>query len=107
MLTAVRVARVADRRPAQVNEEERRRAAVARAIAFDPALVLLEHPFDGLTARAAAELLEFLRGGETSTGGRRTVVITGQDLPPLVLRRIERVYRVSRAGTLETEAVHG
>ena len=107
MLAAVRIAGVADRRPAHVNEEQRRRAAVARALAFDPPLVLLEQPFDGLTARAAAELLEFVRGGETTGGGRRTVVITGQDLPPLVLRRIERLYRVSRAGALETEAVHG
>jgi ABC-type transporter Mla maintaining outer membrane lipid asymmetry ATPase subunit MlaF len=107
MLAAVRVAGAADRRPAQVNEEERRRAAVARAIAFDPPLVLLEQPFDGLTARTAAELLEFVRGGETTAGGRRTVVITAQDLPGVIVRRIERVYRVSRPGVLEREVVHG
>jgi ABC-type transporter Mla maintaining outer membrane lipid asymmetry ATPase subunit MlaF len=103
MLAAVRVAHVADLRPAQVNEEERRRAALARAIAFDPALLLLEQPFDGLTPRAATELLEFARGGETAEGGRRTVVITAQDLPGVVHRRIERVFRVTRAGALEAE----
>ena len=106
MLTAVRVAQVADLRPAQVNEEERRRAAIARAIAFDPPLLILEQPFDGLTARAAAELLEIVRGGETSAGGRRTVVITAQDLPPVIQRRVERLYRVTRAGALEAEPAH-
>ncbi len=106
MLAAARIAAVADRRPAQVNEEERRRAAVARAIAFDPPLVILEQPFDGLTPRAATELLEFVRGGETTQGGRRTVVITAQDLPAVIQRRIEQVYRVTRAGVLELEPAH-
>lgn len=103
MLAATRIAAIAGRRPATVNEEERRRAAVARATAFDPPLVILEQPFDGLTARAAAELLEFVRGGDVSQGGRRTVVITAQDLPAVVLRRVERVYRLTRTGMLEAE----
>jgi ABC-type transporter Mla maintaining outer membrane lipid asymmetry ATPase subunit MlaF len=106
MLAAARIAHGADRRPAQVNEEERRRAAVARAIAFDPPLVILEQPFDGLTPRAATELLELVRGGETTQGGRRTVVITAQDLPAVIHRRLERVYRVTRAGVLELEPAH-
>lgn len=103
MLAAVRAAAVAHRRPAHVNEEERRRAAFARAMAFDPALLVLEQPFDGLTARAASELLEFARGGETAEGARRTILITGQELPSVVHRRIEHVYRLTRAGTLELE----
>src|SRR5689334_12916914 len=103
MLTAVRVAAAAQRRPAQANEEERRRAAIARATAFDPALVIMEQPFDGLTARAAAELLEFVRGGETAEGARRTILITGQELPAVIHRRIERTYRLTRAGALELE----
>ncbi len=93
----------AQRRPAQANEEERRRAAIARATAFDPALVIMEQPFDGLTARAAAELLEFVRGGETAEGARRTILITGQELPAVIHRRIERTYRLTRAGALELE----
>jgi len=103
MLTAVRVAQAAQRRPAQANEEERRRAAIARATAFDPALVIMEQPFDGLTARASAELLEFVRGGETADGARRTILITGQELPAVIHRRIERTYRLTRAGALELE----
>ena len=105
MLVAVRLSRVADRRPAQANEEECRRAALARAMAFDPALLILEQPFDGLTARAAAELLEVARGGETAEGGRRAILITGQELPSVVQRCCDRVYRVTRAGSLELETV--
>jgi len=105
ILVAVRVGAAADRRPARANEEECRRAALARAIAFDPTLLVLEQPFDGITARAAAELLEVARGGETAEGGRRTILITGQELPTVVQRRCDRVYRLTRAGTLELETV--
>ena len=105
MLAAVRLSAVAGLRPAQANDEERRRAALARAIAFDPPLLVLEQPFDGLTARVAAELLEYARGGESAEGARRTIFITGQEIPPLILRRVERVLRLTRAGVLEPEAV--
>src|SRR5207253_10683046 len=48
---------VALMRPAAVNEEYRRRAAIARAVSLDPSLILLAAPFDGLTGRTAHELL--------------------------------------------------
>lgn len=105
MLAAVRLTAAQASRPAQANEEERRRAALARAIAFDPALLLLEQPFDGLTARVASELLEFARGGESAEGARRTILITGQEIPPVILRRVEQVYRLTRAGALEPQTV--
>src|SRR5882762_9813559 len=105
MLAAVRLAGAGHLRPAQANEEERRRAALARAIAFDPSLLVLEQPFDGLTARVASELLELARGGESAEGARRTIFITGQEIPSLLLRRVEHVYRLSRAGALEPEPV--
>lgn len=105
MLTALRLTGAAQLRPAQANEEERRRAALARAIAFDPALLILEQPFEGLTARVASELLEIARGGESAEGARRTIFITGQEIPPLILRRVDQVYRLTRAGMLEPETV--
>jgi ABC-type transporter Mla maintaining outer membrane lipid asymmetry ATPase subunit MlaF len=105
MLVALRLAHAADRRPAQANEEECRRAAIARAIAFDPELLVLEQPFDGITARSAAELLEVARGGETALGARRTILITGQEIPTVVQRRCDRMYRYTRAGSLELETV--
>ena len=49
----------------------------------------------GLTDRVAAELLEIARGGETAEGARRTVFITGQDIPMLLRTRVERVVHVA------------
>lgn len=106
MLAAVRLTDAASRRPAAVHDEERRRAAFARAMAFDPPLLVLEQPFDGLTARSASELLELGRGGIAEGGGRRAILITGQELPALLQGRLERVYRVSRDGVLEVEYAH-
>jgi ABC-type transporter Mla maintaining outer membrane lipid asymmetry ATPase subunit MlaF len=102
MLTAARLSRVSHLRPARANDELRRRAAFARALAFDPQLVLLDRPFDGLTNRAAAELLALARGGESAEGSRRTVFITGQDLPAILLKRIEIRYRLAD-GQLQRE----
>ncbi len=94
ILGQLRLTRVGHRRPAWVTDEERRRAALARALALDPELVILEQPFDGLTDRVASELLELARGGETSEGGRRTVFISGQSLPAALRRRVDVQVRV-------------
>lgn len=80
------------RRPAQVNEEDRRRAAVARAVALDPDLVVLEAPFDGLTGRAACDLLEHAR--VRRDGSPRTVFITAQDTTPAVASLVTRTVRL-------------
>jgi ABC-type transporter Mla maintaining outer membrane lipid asymmetry ATPase subunit MlaF len=103
ILAQLRIARVANLRPAEVSDEDARRAALARALAFDPALVILEEPFDGLTDRTAAELLEAARGGETEQGGRRGVFITSPDLPTLLRPRVDRILRLV-AGRLEIAA---
>jgi len=102
MLTMLQLQHVAKLRPARVNEEERRRAALARALAFDPELVILEQPFDALTTRAAAQILELARGGESAVGARRTVFIVGQSLPDVLGPRVELRYRLVR-GRLESE----
>jgi len=69
---------------------------MARALAFDPELVILEQPFDGLPDRVAAELLEVARGGETAEGSRRTLFVTGQELPTLLRSRVDRLVRVRK-----------
>ena len=94
ILAQLRLKAVAHFRPAAATEEERRRAALGRALAFDPELVVLDQPFDGLAERVAAELLEVARGGDVGEGGRRTVFITGQDLPAMLRPRVERLLRL-------------
>jgi ABC-type transporter Mla maintaining outer membrane lipid asymmetry ATPase subunit MlaF len=92
LLEQFRLQPVANLRPAAANEEERRRAAVARAIALDPELLVMEAPFDGLTGRAARELIELARG--RTDGSPRTILLTAQDLGPSVAPVIDRVVRL-------------
>jgi len=86
-------------RPAQASEEDRRRAAAARAIALNPGLVVLELPFDGLTSRVAAELLD--RVSRRDNGGRRAVLLTSHDLTPSVRDLVTRTVRVVDGAAME------
>ena len=95
VLGAFRLADVADRRPAEVNDEQRRRAAFARATVFDPPLVVAEQPFDGIGMRAAGELIDLARGGETDDGPRRSVLVVCQALPDRLRARFELRYRTA------------
>ncbi|MFI5234350.1 MAG: ATP-binding cassette domain-containing protein [Gemmatimonadales bacterium] len=99
ILAQLRLRPAAGLRPADASDELRRRTALGRALAFDPELVVLEQPFDGLGDRVAAELLEVARGGDTAEGGRRTVFITGSDIPALLRSRVERQIRLGRLTT--------
>ena len=102
MLSIFGIEDAADLRPAAATEEQRRRAALARALAFDPTLVILEQFFDGLTPRASALLLELALGGISAEGSRRALLITGQYLPERLKPRIERTFRITR-GVLATD----
>lgn len=93
LLEQLRVTDVADARPAAVNEEIRRRAALARAIALDPELLVLEAPFDGLTGRAAGDILARVR--HRKDGAPRTILISAQDLGPHVLPLCDRVVHLA------------
>lgn len=94
ILAQLRLRPAASLRPADTSDELRRRAALGRALAFDPELVILEQPFEGLGDRVAGELLEVARGGDTAEGGRRTVFITSQDIPAMLRPRVERQVRM-------------
>lgn len=86
-------------RPAQASEEDRRRAAAARAVALDPRLVVLEEPFDGLAGRVAVELLD--RVIRRDDGGRRAVLLTSHDLTPSVRTLVTRTVRVVDGAAME------
>jgi ABC-type transporter Mla maintaining outer membrane lipid asymmetry ATPase subunit MlaF len=88
-------------RPAAANEEDRRRAAMARAIALDPDLVVLEAPFDGLTGRASQDLLD--RVTRRDDGTRRAVFLTAQDLVPSVRKLVDRVIKVVDGAAVEEQ----
>ena len=87
-----RLRSIAALRPAQATEEDRRRAAMARAVALNPKLVVLELPFVGLTSRAARELLD--RVSHAEDGSRRAILLTSRDLTPAVRDLVTHAVRV-------------
>jgi molybdate transport system ATP-binding protein len=66
LLSRFGIAHLAERRPEHLSPGEKQRAALARALASDPSLYLLDEPFSALDATTAeslrGELGRFLRG---------------------------------------------
>ncbi len=76
----------ADVTPSNVAAVWRHRAALARALALQPELLLLDNPLSGLGARHRQWILQFLdqlgRGHELAGGRPTTIVVTTDDLRP-------------------------
>jgi sulfate/thiosulfate transport system ATP-binding protein len=75
LLALVQLTGLAKRYPAQLSGGQRQRMGLARALAVDPKVLLLDEPFGALDARVRKELREWLRRLHDETG-TTTVIVT-------------------------------
>ena len=80
-LKAVEMADAADKMPSEISGGMRKRAAIARAMALDPEVILLDEPSAGLdpiTSSALDDLILRLRAEK-----RKTFVVVTHELPSI------------------------
>ncbi|GAB2932486.1 ATP-binding cassette domain-containing protein [Rhodococcus aerolatus] len=99
-LAAVDATGLADRRPAQLSGGQAQRVAVARALAADPRLLLLDEPMAALDVTAAPALRQLLRTVLRTPGQARAALLVTHDvLDALVLS--DRVVVVEAGRVVE------
>ena len=100
LLELVQLARLGDRYPAQLSGGQRQRMGLARALAVDPKVLLLDEPFGALDARVRKELRAWLRRLHDETHTTTVIVTHDQEEAMDVADRVV----VMNAGQIEQTA---
>jgi ABC-type taurine transport system ATPase subunit len=100
-LRLVKLWDVRDRRPFELSGGMRQRVAIARVLANDPHVLLMDEPFGALDALTREHLQEELRGLWRSTG--KTVVFVTHSVEEAVFLSTKIVVLSARPGRLITE----
>ncbi len=79
LLHFLQIAHLAGRYPAQLSGGQRQRVALGRALAIEPAVLLLDEPFGALDAAIRRDLRRWLRGVHDSTGSTTIFVTHDQE----------------------------
>ncbi len=79
LLDLVQLSRLGDRYPAQLSGGQRQRMGLARALAVDPKVLLLDEPFGALDARVRKELRIWLRRLHDETHTTTLIVTHDQE----------------------------
>jgi sulfate transport system ATP-binding protein len=79
LLDLVQLTNLARRYPAQLSGGQRQRMGLARALAVDPKVLLLDEPFGALDARVRKELRAWLRRLHDETGTTTLIVTHDQE----------------------------
>jgi sulfate/thiosulfate transport system ATP-binding protein len=97
LLELVQLTRLGDRYPAQLSGGQRQRMGLARALAVDPKVLLLDEPFGALDARVRKELRVWLRRLHDETHTTTVIVTHDQEEAMEVADRVV----VMNAGSIE------
>ncbi len=108
LLTLTRIEGLGTRYPDQLSGGQRQRAAVARALAVEPRLLLLDEPFGALDSKVRAELRYELRRIHDATGVTTVLVTHDQEEAMALADRVAvmNAGRIEQVGTplqLDTE----
>jgi sulfate transport system ATP-binding protein len=101
LLGLVQLTQFADRYPSQLSGGQRQRMALARALAVEPSVLLLDEPFGALDAKVRKELRDWLRRLHDEVGVTTLFVTHDQEEAMEISDQIVLVSngRVEQAGT--------
>jgi len=101
LLALTRIEGLGDRYPAQLSGGQRQRVAVARALAVEPRLLLLDEPFGALDAKVRKELRDELRRIHDATGVTTILVTHDQEEAMALADRVVLMNqgRIEQIGT--------